>query len=41
MSPKVIHVEPRENYLLYLEFENGEKKIFDVKPYIMGDFMDG
>lgn len=38
MSPTVVHVEPRENYMLYLEFDNGEKKIFDVKPYIHGDF---
>ena len=38
LRPTVIHVEPRENFWLYLEFDNGEKKLFDVKPYIKGDF---
>ena len=38
LRPTVIYVEPREDYLLYLEFDNGEKKFFDMKPYIKGDF---
>ena len=33
MSPNAINVEPIENYELKVEFENGEVKIFDVKPY--------
>ena len=27
-------VEPQENYLLLLTFENGEKRQFDMKPYL-------
>jgi hypothetical protein len=27
-------VEPRDNYLLLLTFENGEKRQFDMKPYL-------
>lgn len=38
LRPTVTYVEPRENYWLFLEFDNGEKKLFDVKPYIGGDF---
>ena len=30
----VIHVKPLPNYELLLEFENGEHKIFDVKPLL-------
>lgn len=33
MTPKAISVEPLENYELKVTFENGEVKIFDVKPY--------
>lgn len=38
LRPTAVYVEPKENYWLYLEFDNGEKKLFDVKPYIKGDF---
>lgn len=38
LRPTVTYVEPREDYFLYLEFDNGEKKLFDVKPYIKGSF---
>lgn len=34
MYPGVIKVEPAENYFLRLYFDNGEKKLFDVKPYL-------
>ncbi len=27
-------VEPRENYLLALTFADGERKLFDMKPYL-------
>ncbi|MDP3914658.1 MAG: DUF2442 domain-containing protein [Bacteroidota bacterium] len=27
-------VKPLENYLLLLTFENGEKREFDMKPYL-------
>ena len=30
----VIAVEAKPNYLLHLEFENGEKRIFDMSPYM-------
>lgn len=30
----VVKVEPGPNYKLYLEFENGEKRIFDMSPYM-------
>lgn len=33
MRPKAITVKPLENYLLLIKFDNGEEKVFDVKPY--------
>lgn len=27
-------VEPQDNYVLLLTFENGEQRRFDVKPYL-------
>jgi hypothetical protein len=30
----IIDVKPIENYQLLLTFENNEKKIFDMKPYL-------
>ena len=34
MNPYVLHVYPLDDYRLELVFENGEHRIFDVKPYI-------
>lgn len=34
MSPKVINVEPLENFILRLHFDNGEVRRFDVTPYL-------
>ncbi len=34
MRPKAINVKPLENYILLIEFDNKEKKYFDVKPYL-------
>ena len=34
MRPKAIDVKPLENYELKVTFDNGEVKIFDVKPYL-------
>ncbi|MCC3424554.1 MAG: DUF2442 domain-containing protein [Microcoleus sp. PH2017_29_MFU_D_A] len=34
MSPKVIKVEPLENYRLRLTFSNGEIRLFNVTPYL-------
>ena len=30
----VLHVEPQKDYSLVLEFENGERRRFDMAPYI-------
>jgi hypothetical protein len=30
----VTHVEARPNYSLFLQFENGEKRIFDMAPLL-------
>ena len=30
----VIEVKPQDNFLLLLTFENGEKRQFDMKPYL-------
>lgn len=38
LRPKVTSVKPMQDYKLFLEFETGEKKIFDVEPYISGDW---
>ena len=34
MRPKAIDVEPLEDYMLLIKFDNGEEKKFDVKPYL-------
>jgi hypothetical protein len=34
MNPYVRFVHPQDDYLLLLTFENGEKRIFDLKPYL-------
>ena len=34
MYLSVINVQPLPDYRVHLEFENGEKRIFDVKPYL-------
>jgi Protein of unknown function (DUF2442) len=31
---KLISVNPLENYTLELGFSNGERRLFDVKPYL-------
>lgn len=38
LRPKPIKVKPLENYLLLISFNNGENKIFDVKPMILGSW---
>ncbi len=35
---KPISVIPLDDYRLLIEFDNTEKKIFDVKPYIIGSW---
>ena len=34
MRPRAIAVKPLKNYILEIEFDNGEIKKFDVKPYL-------
>ena len=34
MNPKVIKVQPEQNYILNLWFANGEQRRFDMKPYL-------
>ena len=34
MNPYVKQVHPLDDYRLELVFENGERRIFDVKPYL-------
>ena len=35
---KPVNVKPMDNYLLEVMFSNGEKKIFDLKPYFSMKF---
>ena len=39
MSPKIVQVTPLPDYELLLAFENGEQRVYDVKPMIKGDWM--
>lgn len=34
MNPRVKAVKPNTDYTLTLTFENGEVRVFDVKPYL-------
>lgn len=34
MRPRASKVKPLDNYILEIEFDNGEIKRFDVKPYL-------
>ena len=36
--PTAISVTPSDDYIIYVKFDNGEEKKFDVKPYIKGDW---
>ena len=38
MLPKIIDVEALSNYKLKLHYETGEKRFFDVSPYIRGSW---
>ncbi len=38
LRPTAIKVEPMEDYRLSVVFDNGEEKIFDVNPYIHGEW---
>lgn len=34
MNPRVIKAFPESGYRVYLEFSNGERREFDVSPYL-------
>ena len=34
MTPYVKHIRPLDDYRLEILFENGELRVFDVKPYL-------
>ena len=34
MTPNIVDVKAQDNYEILLSFENGEIKVFDMKPYI-------
>lgn len=34
MTPNIVDVKAQDDYKILLSFENGEKKIFDMKPYL-------
>lgn len=36
--PRAIDVQPLENHCLLVTFDNAEKRIFDVTPYIKGSW---
>ena len=37
-TPHATHVTPLPDYELLIRFENGETRVFDVKPYIQGSW---
>lgn len=34
MNPRIKEVKPKPDYSLILTFNNGEVKVFDMKPYL-------
>lgn len=38
MEELPIEVKPLENFLLYIKFQNGEEKIYDMKEMLKFDF---
>ncbi len=38
LRPTAKEVVPMPDYKLRIEFDNGEVKVFDVKPYIKGNW---
>ncbi len=41
MNPRVSKVSANQDYTLQIRFENGEQKLFDVKPYLeIGNFCE-
>lgn len=38
LQPKITDVKPLPEYKLLLHYETGERKVFDVSPYISGEW---
>ena len=38
LQPELLKVTPTDNYKLLLLYETGEQKLFDVLPYISGEW---
>lgn len=38
LRPIIIDVKAKEKYMLEVTFDNGETRVFDVKPYIKGSW---
>ncbi|MDR1831725.1 MAG: DUF2442 domain-containing protein [Fusobacteriaceae bacterium] len=38
LQPKILSASPLDQFRLYLVYENGENRIFDVSPYISGEW---
>jgi len=38
LRPRAIDVFPEEDYVLKIIFDNGDIRLFDVKPYIRGEW---
>lgn len=38
LQPELLSVTPKDNYKLLLVYETGEQKLFDVLPYINGEW---
>jgi hypothetical protein len=34
MNPRVVTVIPNDDYTLNIKFENGEEKIFNIRPFL-------
>jgi len=38
LRPTAVKVSPERDFILKVEFDNGETRLFDVKPYIQGEW---
>lgn len=38
LQPKIVSVSTQKPYFLLLEYENDERRLFDVSPYISGSW---
>ncbi|WP_457654170.1 DUF2442 domain-containing protein [Rhodocaloribacter sp.] len=36
-TPKIVAVRPHDDYTLTLTFANGERRLFDLKPYLRSE----